>query len=72
MLRSTEHESSIAHKMLKKRFVYALNFSDVVFIFLINVKMPSIVGIFTFMSRINFMLSKVDHGKSFITSRPGW
>ena len=34
---------------------------------LINVKMPTIVGILTFMSRINFMLSWVEHGKSFIT-----
>ena len=31
-------------------------FSDV-FILLINVKMPTIVGILTFMSRINFVLS---------------
>ena len=31
----------------------ALNFSDAVFIMLINVKMPTIVGILTFMSRIN-------------------
>ena len=30
---------------------------NVVFIMLINVKMPTIVGILTFMSRINFMLS---------------
>ena len=35
----------------------ALSLSDVVFIMLINVKMPTIVGILTFMSRINFMLS---------------
>ena len=32
-----------------------LNLSDV-FIILINVKMPTIVGILTLMSRINFML----------------
>ena len=35
---------------------------------LINVKMPTIVGILTFMGRINFMLSLVEHEKSFITS----
>ena len=35
----------------------ALGPSDVVFIMLINVKMPTIVGILTFMSRINFVLS---------------
>ena len=43
----------------------ALSLSDVVFIMLINVK---IVGILTFMSRINFELSCVDH--IFITSGP--
>ena len=30
---------------------------------LINVKMPTIVGILTFMSRINFVLSRVEHEK---------
>ena len=35
---------------------------------LINVKMPTSVGILTFMSRMNFMLIWVEHGKSFITS----
>ena len=39
----------------------ALNFLDVVFIMLINVKVPTIVCIFTFMSRINFVLSRVEH-----------
>ena len=52
-----------------KKFL-ALSLSDV-FIMLINVKMPTIVGILTFMSRINFVLSWVEHGKSFITSGPG-
>ena len=55
MLNSTEHEISAAHKNLKK--FLALSLSDVVFIMLINVKMPTIVGILTFMSRINFELS---------------
>ena len=45
--------------------------SDVVFIMLINVKMPTIVGILTFMSMINFMLNFVEHEKSFITLGPG-
>ena len=45
--------------------------SDVVFIMLINVKMPTVVGILTLMSRINFLLSWVEHEKSFITSGPG-
>ena len=52
-----------------KKFL-ALGLSDVVFIMLINVKMPTIVGILTFMSRINFVLSLVEHEKSFITSGP--
>ena len=37
--------------------VLALSLSDVVFIMLINVKMPTIVDILTFMSRINFVHS---------------
>ena len=41
------------------------------FILLINVKMQTIVGILTFMSILNFMLSRVEHEKSFITSGPG-
>ena len=38
-----------------KKFL-ALGLSDVVLIMLINVKIPTIVGILTFMSKINFML----------------
>ena len=37
--------------------VSCFSLSDVVFILLINVKMPTIVGILTFMSMINFVLS---------------
>ena len=36
----------------------------------INAKMPTIVGILTFTSRINFMLSSVEYETSFITSGP--
>ena len=54
-----------------KKFL-ALRLSDVVFIMLINVKMPTtIVGILIFMSRINFVLSGVAHEKGLITSGPG-
>ena len=60
MLNSTEHEKYLA-----------LSLSNVVFIMLINVNMPTIVGILTFMSRINFMLSWVEHEK-FITSWPDY
>ena len=47
-----------------KKFL-ALSLSGVVFIMLINVKMPTNVGILTFMSKINFELSRVEHGKKF-------
>ena len=39
------------------KYFLAFKLSDVVFIMLINVKMPLIVGILTFMSVVNFMLS---------------
>ena len=52
-----------------KKFL-ALSLSDFVFILLINVKMPTVVGILTFMSRITFMLSWVEYEKSFITLGP--
>ena len=38
-------------------FFLALDNSDAVFILLINVKMPTIVGVKTFMSRINLLHS---------------
>ena len=37
----------------------ALKHSDIVFILLINVKTPTIVGVLTFISRINFILSEL-------------
>ena len=40
------------------------------FSLLINMKMPTIVGIFIFISRENFMLSWVEHEKSFMISGP--
>ena len=43
--------------MLKTLIFLAFKLSNVVFILLINVKMLTIVGILTFMSRINFVLS---------------
>ena len=60
MLNSSEHEISTAHKKLtnqQMKKLLALSLSEVVFIMLINAKMPTIVGILTFMSRINFVLS---------------
>ena len=51
MLNLTEHEISTAHKnMLKKRTFLAFKLSVDLFIMLINVKMPTIIGILTFMS----------------------
>ena len=46
----------------------SLSLSYIVFIMLINVKMPTIVCILTFMNRINFVLSWDELEKSFITS----
>ena len=47
----------IKTKMSQIKIFLAFKLSDVVFILLINVKMPAIVGISTFISRINFALS---------------
>ena len=48
-----------------KNTILAFKLSDVVFIMLINVKMPTIIGILTFMSVINFRHSLVEHEKGF-------
>ena len=50
--------------------VTALKLTDIVFILLINVKMQTIVGILTFISRLNFMLGWDEHG-IVLTLRPG-
>ena len=77
MLNSTEHGISTDHtvkttcKILKIQILHALILSDVVFILLIDVKMPTIVGILTFVNRINFMLNESSMEKSFITCGPG-
>ena len=75
MLNTNEHEISIAHKtkMLKNEDFLAFKLSDIVFIMQINVKMPTIVGILTLMSMVNFMFSGVgvEHEKRFITWGPG-
>ena len=47
----------IKTKLLKNKDFIAFKLSDGVFIMQKNVKMPTIVGILTFMSMINFMLS---------------
>ena len=54
-------QNCIKIKMLKnKDFYFALKPLGVVFNVLINEKMPTIVGILAFMSRINSMLSSFD------------
>ena len=54
---SLEFQLLIKTKMLKNIGIPCFYISDDVFILLINAKMPTIVGILTFMSRINFMRS---------------
>ena len=44
-------------KLTKNKDLSALKLANVVFILLVNVKMATIVGILTFISRVNFMLS---------------
>ena len=55
MLNSNEHGSSTSQEK-----ELALKLLDAVFILLINVKMPTIVGILTFMSMIKCTLSPVE------------
>ena len=57
MLKSAEPQISTKYQKVKE--FLTLSLSDVVFIMLINVKMPTIaiVGILTFISRINFVLN---------------
>ena len=60
MLNSTEHEILNAHKyknIKKFGFFFGSDKPRMLFFPLINVKMPTIVGILTFMSRKNFMPS---------------
>ena len=70
LISSTKFQLLISTKIPTKKFL-ALSLSDVVFIMLINVKMPTIVGVLTFMSKINFVPSGVEYEKSFITLGPG-
>ena len=58
MLNSNEHEISTAHKKIKYRQIkkfLAKSLSDVVFIMLINVKMPTIVGILNIYKQDKFL-----------------
>ena len=59
---SMKFQLIVKARMRKKTFL-ASKLTDVVFIMLINVKMPTTVGILTFMSMLNFMLSSAQHEK---------
>ena len=56
---STEFQLLIKTKVPPIKKFLALSLSDVVFIMRTNVKMSTIVGILTFICRINFVLSLV-------------
>ena len=63
MLNSVEHEILNAHnyKNIKKFSFFSSDKLRSLFFLLINVKMPTTVGILTFMSKKNCMLSSVEH-----------
>ena len=63
---STKFQMLIKLKYRQMMKFFALSLSDVVFIMLINIKMPTIVvGILTFMSRIHLVLNGVEYEKKF-------
>ena len=66
---STKFQLLIKTNMLKNKEVSCFKSLSYVFIMLINVKMPTIVGILTFMSRIISCSAELSM-KSFITSGP--
>ena len=75
MLNSAQHEICPANKNLRLRTIassFMLNIAKHESSLLINTKMPTIVGIFIFISRENFMLSQVEHEKKFynLKARP--
>ena len=57
-------------KCRKINTFFAFKLTDIIFIMLVNVKVPTIVGILTLMSMINFMLHLGEHEKSCIISGP--
>ena len=73
MLNSAEHEIRNSHKYrISRNSVFSgSDMPRMLFFLLINVKMPTNVGILVFTSRKNFMLILIEHGKSFITLGPG-
>ena len=71
MLNSAENEICSAYKKLNANNLYFFPAKQMKFFLLINIKMPTIVGILIFISRKNFMLNWVECEKCFITSGPG-
>ena len=63
MLNSAEHEILNAYKYKEIWLIFGSDKPRMLFVPLIIVKMPTIVGILTFMSRKNVMLSCVKHEK---------
>ena len=61
----------INRKLLKTVNSFLLNITEHESFLLIHMKMPTIVRIFIFISRENFMPSRVELEKCFITSGPG-
>ena len=70
MLTSAEHEIFSANKYENANYSCSLQLSMKISL-LINMKMPTIVSIFIFISRENFMLSWSEHEKSFLVTGPG-
>ena len=64
MLYLAEHEILNAHKYKNKKnqlFSCSEKPINLLFFLLINVKMPTIIGILTYISRKNFILSCLEH-----------
>ena len=65
---SMKFQMLISMKISRNSTFFPAQKLRMLFFVLINVKMPTIVGILTLMSRKSFMLNRVEHGKCFITS----
>ena len=57
---------------LKNKYFSCSKLPGDVFVMIIRVKMPTIVGILTFVSMIDVVLGWVERGKGFITSGFVW
>ena len=68
---STKFQLLINTKILSNKEVSCFNALRCCIYHAKNVKMPTIVGILTLMSRINFILSQVEHEKKFYNIGPG-